>query len=51
VVDITDAVTYTNFGDHRLRGFWVAGVKFPPFPIDFDRRPYNTLAPLCECVI
>jgi len=33
VVDITDVVTYTNFGDHRLRGFWVAGVKFPPFPL------------------
>ena len=31
VVDIPDVVTYTNFGDHRLRGFWVAGgVKFPP---------------------
>ena len=30
VVDIPDVVTYTNFGDHRLRGFWVAGgVKFP----------------------
>ena len=25
VVDIPDVVTYTNFGDHRLRGFWVAG--------------------------
>ena len=32
LVDITDTVTYTNFGDHRLRGFWVAGVKFPPLP-------------------
>ena len=35
VVDIPDAVTYTNFGDHRLRGFWVAGVKFPPLPLIF----------------
>ena len=25
VVDIPDIVTYTNFGDHRLKGFWVAG--------------------------
>ena len=25
VVDIPDAVTNTNFGDHRLRGFRVAG--------------------------
>jgi len=22
VVDIPDVVKYTNFGDHRLRGFW-----------------------------
>jgi len=29
VVDIPDVVKYTNFGDHRLRGFWVAGVNFP----------------------
>jgi len=33
VVDIPDVVTYTNSGDHRLRGFWVAGVKFPPLPL------------------
>jgi len=33
VVDITDIVTYTNFGEHRLRGFWVAWVKFSPFPL------------------
>jgi len=32
VVDIPDVVTYTNFGDHRLSGFWVAGVKFPSLP-------------------
>jgi len=35
VVDIPDVVTYTNFGDHRLRGFWVAWVKFPPLPLTF----------------
>ena len=35
VVDIPDVVTCTNFGDHRLRGFWVAGVKFPPLPLTF----------------
>jgi len=45
VVDIPDVVNYTNFGDYRLRGFWVAGVKFPP-PIDFHRRPYNYRARL-----
>jgi len=33
VVDVTDTVTYTNFGEHRLRGFWVAWVKFSPFPL------------------
>jgi len=51
VVDIPDVVTYTNFGDHRLRGFWVAGGQISPFPIDFHRRPYNTLALPCERVI
>ena len=29
VVDIPEVVMYSNFGDYRLRGFWVAGVKFP----------------------
>ena len=44
MVDIPDTVTYTNSGDHRLRGFWVAVGQISPFPIDFHRRPYNTLA-------
>ena len=51
VVDIPDVVTYTNFGDHRLRGFWVAGGHISPSPIDFHRRPYNTLALPWERVI
>jgi len=51
VVDIPDVVTYTNFGDHRLRCFWVAGGQISPSPIDFHRRPYNTLALPCERVI
>ena len=51
VVDIPDAVKYTNFGDHRLRGFWVAGGQISPSPIDFHRRPYNTLALPCERVM
>ena len=50
VVDIADVVTYTNFGDHRLRGFLVAGGQISPSPIDFHRRPYNTLARPCERV-
>ena len=48
LVDIPDVVTYTNFGDHRLRGFWVAGGQISPSPIDFRRRPYNTLALPCD---
>ena len=51
VVDIPDVLTYTNFGDHRLRGFWVAGGQISPTHIDFHRRPYNTLALPCERVI
>jgi len=51
MVDIDDVVTYTNFGDHRLRGFGVAGGQFSPSPIDLRRRPYNTLALPCERVI
>ena len=51
VVDIPDVVTYTNFDDHRLSGFWVAGSQISPSPIDFYRRPYNTLALPCERVI
>jgi len=51
VVDIPDVITCTNFGEDRLRGLWVAGGQSLPFSIDFDRRPYNTLALPCECVI
>jgi len=51
VVDIPEVVTYTNFGDHRLRGFWVAGGQISPSPIDFHRRPYNSLELPCECVM
>ena len=35
VVDIPDVVKYANFCDHRLRGFWVAVVKFSPLPLTF----------------
>ena len=51
VVDIPVVVKYANFGDHRLRGFWVAGGQISPSPIDFHRRPYNTLALPCERVM
>ena len=48
VVDIADVVTYTNFGDHRLRGFWVVGGQISPSTIDFHRRPYNTTVRACD---
>jgi len=35
VVDIPEVVTYTNFGDHRLRVFEWRWVKFPPLPLTF----------------
>jgi len=50
-VDIPNIITFKHFGDRRLRGFLVAGGQISPFPIDFHRRPYNTLALLCKCVI
>jgi len=39
MVDIPDAVTYTNCGDHRLRGFWVAGGQISPSPTNFHQLP------------
>jgi len=51
VVDIPNVVNSTNFGDDRLSAFWVAGGQISPSPIDFHRRPYNTLALPCERVI
>ena len=45
-----DVITYANFGEDRLRGLEVEGGQSLPFSIDFDRRPYNTLAQPCECV-
>ena len=51
MVDIHDVITQVNFGDDRFRGLGVAGGQILAFPIDIDRRPYNTLALLCECVI
>jgi len=51
VADIADTVTHRNFGDHQLRGFWRAVGQISPSPIDFHRRPYNTLALQSECVI
>jgi len=51
MVDIPDIITYANFGEDRFGALGVAGGQSLPFSIDFDRRPYNTLALPCECVI
>jgi len=51
LVDIRDVITYATFGDNRLRGFGVARGRISHFAIDLRRRPYNTLALPCKCVI
>ena len=51
MVDIDDIIKSVNFSDDRLRSLGVAESQILAFPIDFDRRPYNTLALPCECVI
>ena len=50
-VDIHDVITCAAFCDDRLRGSGVARGRISRFPIDLRRRPYNTLALPCECVI
>ena len=42
MVDIHDIIMYVNFGDDRLIGLGMAVGQILAFPIDFDRRPYNT---------
>ena len=42
VVGIPHTITYTYFGDHRLRGFLGGGVEFSSFSICFHYRLYNT---------
>ena len=51
-VDIHDVMTCATFCDDRLRGSTgVARGRISRFHIDLRRRPYNTLALPCECVI
>jgi len=50
-VDIQDVINCATFCDDRLRGSGVARGRISRFPIDLRRRPYNTLALPCECVI
>ena len=50
-VGVHDVITSANFYDCRLWGLSVVGGQFLGFSIDWRRRPYNTLALPCECVI
>jgi len=50
-VDTQDVITRATFCDEWLRGLGVARGRISRFPIDLRRRPYNTLALPCECVI
>ena len=49
--DIRDIITPANFWIDRFRGLSVAMGQILGFSIGFRRRPYNTLALPCECVI
>jgi len=40
----SDVITCANFGKNRIRGLGVAGGQSLPFSVDFDCRPYNTVA-------
>ena len=51
-VGVHDIITSANFYDCRLWGLNVVGGRSNlGFSIDLRRRPYNTLALPCECVI
>ena len=49
--DVLDVITCAKFVDDRLRGFSMAMGQMLVFSIGFRRRPYNTLALPCECVL
>jgi len=50
-VGVHDVITCADLYYDRLRGLGVAGGQILGFSIDLLRRPYNTLALPCECVI
>jgi len=50
-VGVHDLITCADLYYNRLRGLGVAGGQILAFCIDLLRRPYNTLALPCECVI
>ena len=50
-VGVHDVITCADLYDYRLRGLGVVGGQILGFSIDLLRRPYNTLALPCECVM
>jgi len=50
-VEVHDVITCADLYYDRLRGLGVAGGQILGFSIDLLRRPYNTLALPCECVM
>jgi len=50
-VGVHNVITSANFCDSHVRGFGVVRSQILGFSIDLHRRPYNTLALPCECVI
>ena len=51
ILRVENLIMYVTFGDDRLMGLGVARCRISHFSIDLRRRPYNTLALPCECVI
>jgi len=50
-VDIQDVITFATFDDDRLRGLGMTRGRISRFPIDLGRRPYNSLAQPCKCMM
>jgi len=51
MVGLPDVVTHAKLDGDRFGHFRVVGCRISGFPIDFDSRPYNTLALPCQSVI
>jgi len=51
MVGLPDVVTRAKLDGDRFGHFCVVGGRISGFPIDFDSRPYNTLALPCQSVI
>ena len=50
-VGVHDVITCADLYDYRLRGLGVVRHQILGFSIELRRRPYNTLALPCDCVI